>query len=156
MSKTPAAKTDGALTRRQVQCLEGFWARKSAKEIGAELGITHHAVEKHLQAARQTLGVGSSIEAARRLFGPPSETTAKPYYDASEVPPHGGMAHAISVPATLLATPGMASERAPINRFGPALTLLAIVGVAVGSILAIALLVTAAQGLTQLWATIVH
>jgi DNA-binding CsgD family transcriptional regulator len=156
MSDNLVAKTDWPLTRRQLQCLEGFWARKSAKVIAVELGITHHSVEKHLLAARQALGVGSSIEAARRVFGPPSAATVKPYYDASEVSQQGGLAHAFAVPMSLLAAEGMASERAPINHFGPALTLLAIVGVAIGSILAVALLVSAAEGLTQVWGRFLH
>ena len=156
MSKVPAAKDDWPLTPRQMQCLEGFWARKSAKEIGAELSISHHAVEKHLQAARQSLGVGTSIEGARRVFGSSTGATVKPYYNASEIHQDSSPAHACAVPESLMAAEGMASERAHINRFGPALTLLAIVGVAVASILAVALLVTAAEGLTQLWQKVLH
>ena len=156
MSKIPAAKTDWPLTPRQTQCLEGFWARKSAKEIGAELGISHHAVEKHLHAVRQALGVRSSIEAARRVFGSPAEATVKPYYKASEVHQDHEPEHAFPVSTPRLAVEGMASERAQINRFGLTRTLLAIVGVAVASIFAVALLVMAAEGLTQLWQKFLH
>ena len=41
------------LTERQIACLQGVGQHKSAKEIGRELGISNHAVEKHLKAARQ-------------------------------------------------------------------------------------------------------
>ena len=73
------------LTERQRQCLEGFLARKTAKQIGRELGITHHAVEQHLKAARKKLGAADTLEAARRYAGSVL-TTVEPYYAASEVP----------------------------------------------------------------------
>ena len=43
------------LTERQRDCLQGFLERKTAKEIGRELGIGHHGVEQHLKAARKKL-----------------------------------------------------------------------------------------------------
>ena len=72
------------LTERQRQCLEGFLERKTAKQIGRELGISHHAVEQHLKAARRKLGAQDTGEAARRYFG--RGHTAEPYYAAPEVP----------------------------------------------------------------------
>lgn len=42
-------------------------------------------------------------------------------------------------------------DQGPINNLGPGLTLLAILAVAIGSILAVAALIAAAQGLNQLW-----
>ena len=72
------------LTERQQQCLEGYLARKTAKQIGRELGITHHAVEQHLKAARRKLGVADTAEAAR-LYGRATATVA-PYYVAPELP----------------------------------------------------------------------
>jgi len=73
------------LTERQRQCLEGFLERKTAKQIGRELGITHHAVEQHLKAARKKLGAADTLEAARRYSASVS-TTVDTYYGASEVP----------------------------------------------------------------------
>ena len=72
------------LTERQRQCLEGFLARKTAKQIGRELGITHHAVEQHLKAARKKFGATDTLGAARR-YAASAYTTAEPYYAASEV-----------------------------------------------------------------------
>lgn len=71
------------LTERQRQCLEGFIVRKTAKQIGRELGITHYAVEQHLKAARKKLDASNTAEAARRYAG--TDTTVEPYYAASEV-----------------------------------------------------------------------
>ena len=73
------------LTERQRQCLEGFLARKTAKQIGRELGITHHAVEQHLKAARRKFDAADTLEAARR-YAASAYTTIEPYYAASEVP----------------------------------------------------------------------
>ena len=72
------------LTERQRQCLEGFLARKTAKQIGRDLGITHHAVEQHLKAARKKLGATDTLEAAR-IYAGRSDTTAAPYYAAPEL-----------------------------------------------------------------------
>jgi DNA-binding CsgD family transcriptional regulator len=73
------------LTERQRQCLEGFLGRKTAKQIGRDLGITHHAVEQHLKAARRKFGAADTLEAARR-YAESAYTTVEPYYAASEVP----------------------------------------------------------------------
>jgi DNA-binding CsgD family transcriptional regulator len=73
------------LTERQRQCLLGFLARKTAKQIGRELGITHHAVEQHLKAARKKLGAADTLEAARR-YTASAYATVEPYYAAPEVP----------------------------------------------------------------------
>ncbi|MEM7687617.1 MAG: LuxR C-terminal-related transcriptional regulator [Pseudomonadota bacterium] len=55
------------LTERERECLRRWMARKTAKEIALELGVSHHAVEKRLKMARTKLGVTSSLEAARLL-----------------------------------------------------------------------------------------
>ena len=55
------------LTEREKVCLRQWLQHKSAKEIAADLGISHHAVEKRLKMARIKLGATSSLEAARRL-----------------------------------------------------------------------------------------
>jgi DNA-binding CsgD family transcriptional regulator len=72
------------LTERQRQCLDGFIVRKTAKQIGRELGITHHAVEQHLKAARKKLGASDTLDAARR-YAASADTTAEPYYAPPEV-----------------------------------------------------------------------
>ena len=55
------------LTEREKDCLRRWLQHKSAKEIAADLGISHHAVEKRLKLARTKLGTTSSLEAARML-----------------------------------------------------------------------------------------
>ena len=50
------------LTERQRDCLQGYLQRKTAKEIGRELGIGHHGVEQHLKAARKKLGAKPAKE----------------------------------------------------------------------------------------------
>jgi DNA-binding CsgD family transcriptional regulator len=55
------------LTEREKVCLREWLQHKSAKEIAADLGISHHAVEKRLKMARTKLGATSSLEAARML-----------------------------------------------------------------------------------------
>jgi len=55
------------LTEREKACLRQWLQHKSAKEIAADLGISHHAVEKRLKMARIKLGAASSLQAARML-----------------------------------------------------------------------------------------
>jgi len=55
------------LTEAQKEVLRLFHVRKSAKEIGRELNITHWAVNERLRSARRILGAASSAEAANRL-----------------------------------------------------------------------------------------
>lgn len=49
------------LTEREKVCLRQWLQHKSAKEIAADLGISHHAVEKRLKMARMKLGATSSF-----------------------------------------------------------------------------------------------
>lgn len=55
------------LTEREKVCLRQWLEHKSAKEIAADLGISHHAVEKRLKMARTKVGATSSLDAARML-----------------------------------------------------------------------------------------
>ncbi|WP_137681000.1 helix-turn-helix domain-containing protein [Aurantiacibacter suaedae] len=55
------------LTEREKVCLREWLQHKSAKEIAADLQISHHAVEKRLKMARTKLGTTSSLQAARLL-----------------------------------------------------------------------------------------
>lgn len=138
------------LTDRQAECLRLFWSRKSAKEIGQELGISHHAVEKHLQACRERLGVQTSIEAARVVFGGNEATTVRPYYDASELHPGDPSLQLAATPTAHGQAWGVADEQRLINRFSPVSILLLIFAVGIGAILAVAVIIEAAQGIDQL------
>jgi DNA-binding CsgD family transcriptional regulator len=60
-------KSLSRLTEREKVCLRQWLQHKSAKEIAADLGISHHAVEKRLKMARTKLGATSSLAAARML-----------------------------------------------------------------------------------------
>ena len=55
------------LTEREKVCLRHWLQHKSAKEIAADLHISHHAVEQRLKMARTKLGTTSSMAAARLL-----------------------------------------------------------------------------------------
>ncbi|MEW4448427.1 helix-turn-helix transcriptional regulator [Qipengyuania sp. JC766] len=55
------------LTEREKVCLRQWLQHKTAKEIAANLQISHHAVEKRLKMARTKLGTTSSMAAARLL-----------------------------------------------------------------------------------------
>src|SRR3954471_11168595 len=60
------------LTERERQCLRLVFERLRPKEIGRELGISHHTVNGHLQQAMRKLGATSSLEAARLWRGAPA------------------------------------------------------------------------------------
>lgn len=55
------------LTEAQREVLRHFHERRTAKEIGRAIGITHWAVNERLRSARRVLGVATSGEAARLL-----------------------------------------------------------------------------------------
>lgn len=55
------------ITEAQKDCLRLFYRRYGAKEIGRQLGIAPSTVHQRLTAARKTLGVARSMEAARLL-----------------------------------------------------------------------------------------
>ncbi|HEU0134837.1 MAG TPA: helix-turn-helix transcriptional regulator [Allosphingosinicella sp.] len=77
------------LTEREKVCLRQWLQHKSAKEIAADLGISHHAVEKRLKMARTKLGATSSLEAARMLGEAEGYGQAVPHSPdlASDAPP---------------------------------------------------------------------
>jgi DNA-binding CsgD family transcriptional regulator len=58
----------GTLTAQQVACLRLVYARRTTKEVAAELGISLSTVEFHLKNARERLGATSSMQAAIRCF----------------------------------------------------------------------------------------
>ena len=122
-----------SLTELQIKCLEGFWNRRSAKQIGADLGISEAWVNKNLMSARRKLHVNSSADAAAIVFGG-TRGSIKTYYYQEE----GG--------SLVLA----ASERPLINRYGPLTTIAGIAFVGVASIVGVALIIEAGEGLYQL------
>ncbi|WP_338503996.1 helix-turn-helix transcriptional regulator [Sphingomonas kaistensis] len=149
-----SARSAWPLTQRQYDCLQLFADRRSAKEIGLELGISHHAVEKHLLACRERLGVQTSVDAARLVFGGSTAPTARPYYDIAEVQEAELSCQSDPAPQPHRGLGGTTTEVAPINRFGAMSTLLLILAVAVGSILAVAAIIAAAEGANQLGRTL--
>lgn len=139
------------LTARQLECLDGFWNRKRPKEIAVELGISESAVHKHFLAIREKLGVSSIREAMELVYGdvhPPSKMYQSIESDVHSLssPTHYG-----HVSGSSEIDPDMASEQLLINKLGPAATLLAIVGVGIGSVIGVAALVAAAEGMTKIW-----
>src|SRR3954465_4436064 len=57
--------TRETLTEGERPGLRRVFDRLRPKEIGRELGISHHTVNGHLQQAMRKLGATSSLEAAR-------------------------------------------------------------------------------------------
>lgn len=137
------------LTDRQLECLEGFWLRKSAKQIGQDLGISDHAVNKHLAVVRRRLRVNSTAEAAGMVFEGTRKTTINYYSQGMDVQTEPGLSDQLLASRQFVAE--VTSDQGLINTLGPGLSLLAIVAVAVGSLLAVAVIIAAAQGLNQLW-----
>lgn len=96
-----------SLTSRQRECLRGKWDRKLDKSIAAELNISTRAVEEHLRAAREKLGVGSTREAVERVAAALSwADTVSPNRGSTELP-------APAIPT--YETPEPAGSSAPIS-----------------------------------------
>jgi DNA-binding CsgD family transcriptional regulator len=74
------------LTEREKVCLRLWLQHKSAKEIAADLRISHHAVEKRLKMARTKVGATSSLEAARMLSE--AEGYGRTVAQTPDLPPH--------------------------------------------------------------------
>ena len=142
------------LTELQLKCLEGFWNRRSAKQVASDLGISEAWVNKNLMTARRKLHVNSSAEAAAIVFGGTRGSIKTYYYQETDLPvidraADHGAAGAISLAPAV-------SERKPINRFGPLATVTGIVLVAVGSIMGVTLMIDAAEGMYDLWKALGH
>ena len=139
------------LTERQRQCLEGYLARKTAKQIGRELGITHHAVEQHLKAARKKLGAAGTLEAARR-YAASAYTTVEPYYAAPEVPAAGAVdpSHAQPRQGVFLLRDVATDAPGVIQALSARQTLIAIGICGVAIIIILSLIVAVANGVAQL------
>ena len=139
------------LTERQQQCLDGVLQRKTAKQIGRDLGITHHAVEKHLKAARGKLGATDTLEAARRYAR--TRTTVEPYYGASELhqPANGAQRDAHPPRRQRLFLRDVATEsRGLVYDLSPRQIILAIALGSFGILALVALIIAVAQGVDSL------
>ncbi|MEO5774292.1 MAG: helix-turn-helix transcriptional regulator [Sphingomicrobium sp.] len=140
------------LTDRQMACLEGVAQHKSAKEIGRDLGISNHAVEKHLKAARQKLGATSTIEALRIY----RQGTVQPHYASSDLSPpfksdHPGHADRVN-DAALPAFSGRSRAVWEIeHELSPQQTLAAIGISVIGIVVVFALIMAIAQGAYAIW-----
>lgn len=143
-------------TALQLQCLEGFWNRKTAKSIAADLGLSEAWVNKNLLSVRKQLNVNSTAEAARIVYGSKPGSSKNYYYQETEVsslalPPH---------PMASLADKQLfdrpAGEKALINRLSPFATVVGIAVVGVASIGGVTLLLDASQGVIQLWKVFLH
>lgn len=141
------------LSPRQEQCLRGVLDLKSAKQIARDLGISPHAVEKHLRVSREKFGAATSAEAARAFaLGKGSEI---PYYGVSglvaeHVREHqGGVLEPLGRPslAGLENTPGALTLDTQLT---PRQTLLTIAAVSLGCIVGLLLLVACADAIRSL------
>lgn len=150
-SQNPVAAPIPELTELQLKCLEGFWNRRSAKQIAGDLGISEAWVNKNLLGARRKLHVNSSADAATIVFGAKPASIKTYYYQETGV--SGEAPAADHSGASAIASPivGAASERPLINRYQPLTILGGIILVAFVSIIAVSLMVDAGQGLYQLW-----
>jgi DNA-binding CsgD family transcriptional regulator len=139
------------LTERQRDCLQGYLQRKTAKEIGRELGIGHHGVEQHLKAARKKLGAKSTAEAARLYFGS-GDTTSEPYYAPSELSGEAPRESCVSNrEAGRLLLRDIATDRPQmVQTLSAGQTLMAIGLSGVGMITILSLIVAVADGVSQL------
>jgi len=93
------------LTEREKVCLRQWLQHKSAKEIAADLGISHHAVEKRLKMARIKLGATSSLDAARMLVeaeGYGQAVPQSPDLVSRALPPHSAFARVAIVGVAIM------------------------------------------------------
>src|SRR5690348_18490137 len=86
MPQNDVRSASSELTDLQLKCLEGFWNRRSAKQIAADLGISEAWVNKNLMAARRKLHVNSSAEAAAIVFGGKRGSIKSYYYQETDLP----------------------------------------------------------------------
>lgn len=135
------------LTDRQVACLQGVAQHKTAKEIAVELGISNHAVEKHLKRVRKKLGAETTLEALR-LF---QRGTVEPHYAPSDLcmglEAHHRMSHGRLDDVALGHFQGRPKRFWENDlELTARQVLVAIVLVAIGLVATVALLIAAAQG----------
>ena len=151
MSRQEVRTSLPELTELQLRCLEGFWNRRSAKQIAADLEISEAWVNKNLMAARRQLNVNSSADAAAIVFGGKRGSIKNYYYQETDLNWPGPAAGQGAAVSGALAIEPAASERPLINRYGPFAILGGIVLVALVSIIAVTLLIDSGEGLYRLW-----
>lgn len=152
MTKTNAGSSASPpeLSSRQKECIRGVLDLKSAKVIARELGISQHAVEKHLKVVRAKFGVNTTVEAAR-LFALSYDGEDFQQYGFSDLAGHRLAVHSIPV---LEQPQGLSGDQngallldAPLT---PRQTLLTIAAVCFASIVGLLLLVACAEGIRRL------
>jgi hypothetical protein len=142
------------LTELQLKCLEGFWNRKPAKQIAADLGISEAWVHKNLMAVRRQLQVSSSADAAAIVFGPKAGGIKNYYYQETDLPEIArSKDHIIAGPGKR-AFGSVTSERALINNLGVGQTLGRIFLVAIGVIAGLLLMLQSVMGIQHLWSAL--
>jgi DNA-binding CsgD family transcriptional regulator len=139
------------LSELELKCLEGFWNRRSAKQIAADHGISEGWVNKNLQNIRRKLHVNSSAEAAAIIFGGKRGSIKSYYYQETGLQETVGPVDHRWAAADDFSSAAAASERALINNFGVGRTLGLILAVAIGVIAAMLLMLQAVLGLKMLW-----
>jgi DNA-binding CsgD family transcriptional regulator len=142
------------LSPRQEACLRGVLELKSAKEIARDLGISPHAVEKHLRVSREKYGVASSAEAAR-LFAFVQQGSEFPPSDVSDLPgsaffEHQRLAFAPGAAPSMVGHEGNHRVSLADQPLRPRQTLLIIFAISFGSIVGLALLIAVAEGVRRL------
>lgn len=144
------------LTELQLKCLEGFWNRRPAKQIAADLNISEAWVHKNLMAARRQLNVSSSADAAAIVFGSKRGSIKNYYYQETGLPEAGQLADQRLAGSAESSFAPAASERALINNLSVGQTLGWILAVAVGVIAGLLLLLQAADAIRRLWEAFGH
>lgn len=142
------------LSPRQEQCLRGVLELKSAKAIARDLGISPHAVEKHLKVSREKFRVATSADAAR-LFARQQQGSEFPQSQVSDlalwrIPQHQDSVPdlpSVPVPGRLEDSNGALLLDHPLT---PRQTLLTIAAVSLASIVGLLLLVACAEGIRRL------
>jgi DNA-binding CsgD family transcriptional regulator len=151
MTQDDVRHSPHGLTELQLKCLEGFWNRKPAKRIAADLGISEAWVNKNLAAVRRTLGVNSSADAAAIVFGSKPGGIKNYYYQETGLPSFPKPADQLLAGSVDMSLAPVASERELINNLGVGQTLGRIFAVAVGVIAGLLLMLQAALSISQLW-----
>ena len=67
-SPMPMVIDNVKLSLRESQCLDILATGKTAKEIAAEIGLSHRTVEHYLENIRNKLGVGNKHELFLKLL----------------------------------------------------------------------------------------
>lgn len=154
MSQDHLKSSVAELTDLQLKCLEGFWNRKPAKQIAADLGISEAWVHKNLMAVRRQLHVSSSAEAAALVFGSKAASIKNYYYQETDLAAVRRPQDQALAGAGKQLFGAVTSERALINNLGVWQTLARILGVAIGVIAGLLLVLQSALGIHQLWAAL--